>query len=122
MSNYMGPERRNKTMHEKSVDRELGELTAMVKILTQKVDNLSSEFRESKILAEAQSAKDYKYLDDKIGLVDKRVSTIEKDHDKSTPWGKFKAKIFDVATGTIAIGIVGFVFYLVMQYIEKAKV
>ena len=108
-------------MHEKSIDRELGELAALVRTLTEKVEALSQEIREYKISNNELSARDYKYLDDKINGVSSRVSAIEVSHkvESSGWWPKIKTKFVDVVTGAVSIGAIGAIAYIAIEWAKK---
>jgi len=127
MSVYQGPERRKYRMNEKSIDRELGELTLMVRALTEKVDSLSREFTEYKAVSQSQFSTDYKYLDDKIFTLDRRIGEMERLHiaeesAKKTVtnglWSKIKAKAIDVTVGALMLGILSFVVYLFIEWVQ----
>lgn len=118
-------------MSEKSIDRELGELTLMVKALTEKVDSLSKEFTEYQTISQGQFRNDYKYLDEKIGGVDKRLGDLERLHiaEESAKrtvstgwWAKIKAKAIDVMVGAVMLALLGFVGYLFIQWIKTQGV
>lgn len=133
-------DRRKNVEGQRSTDREMGELVATVRSLAENTDRqfkelyreiekLSNQFTEYKSDQDKQAAKDYEYMDAKIGKVDTRVSQLEaieaakkvaKEVSKHTPFQTFKQKALDAGATVLAGGTVAFVVYLLLLWAKSS--